>query len=60
MKQIVIAMKGKHFDLPHIFWQQPQTFNETRLGDKELWNPGYTAKTDTILKKKLRRHLKLL
>ena len=60
MKQIVIAIKGKHFDLPHIFWQQTRTFNETRLRDKELWDPGYTTKTDTILKKKLRRHLKLL
>ena len=32
-------------------------FNETRLRDKELWDPGYTAKKDTILKKKLARHL---
>ena len=37
-----------------------RTFSETRLRDKELWDQGYTAKTDTILKKKLRRHLKLL
>ena len=59
MKQIVKAMKGKHFDLPHIFWQQPRTFGETRLRDKELWDPDYTAKTDAILKKKLRRRLKL-
>ena len=59
MKQIVIAMKGKHFDLPHIFWQQPRTLCETKLRDKELWDPDYTAKTDTILKKKLKRHLKL-
>ena len=60
MKQILTAVKGKHFDLPYIFWQQPRrTFSETRLRDKELWDPGYTAKTDTILKKKLRRHLKL-
>ena len=50
MKQIVIAMKGKHFDLPQIFWQQTRTFSETRLRDKQLWDPGYTAKTDTILK----------
>ena len=50
MKQIVIAMKGKHFDLPHIFGQQTRTFGEKRLRDKELWDPGYTAKTDTILK----------
>ena len=60
MKQIIKAMKGKHFDLPHISWQRPRTFSETRLRDKELWDPGYTAKTDTILKKKLRRHLKPL
>ena len=60
MKQIVIAMKGKHFDLPHIFWQQTRTFSETRLRDIELWDPGYTAKADAGLKKKLRRHLKLL
>ena len=60
MKQIVIAMKEKRFDLPHIFWQQPRTLSETRLCDKELWDPGYTAKTNTILKKKLRRYLKLL
>ena len=58
MKQIVIAMKGKYFNLPDIFWQQTRTFRETRLRDKELWDPGYTAKTDTILKKKLRRLLK--
>ena len=60
MKQIVIATKGKHFDLPHSLWQQTRTFSETRLRDKELWDPGYTEKTDTILKKKLRRRLKLL
>ena len=36
MKQIVIAMKGKHFDLPHIFGQQTRTFGEKRLRDKEL------------------------
>ena len=60
MKQIVIAMKGKHFNLAHISWQQTRTFSETRLCYKELWDPGYTAKTDTILTKKLRRHLKLL
>ena len=60
MKQIVIAMKGKHFNLPHIFWHLTRTFTETRLRDKELWDPGYTAKTDTILKKKLRRLPKLL
>ena len=59
MKQIFKAMKGKHFDLPHIFWQRPRTFSETRLCDKELWHPDYTAKTDAILKKKLRRRLKL-
>ena len=48
MKQIVIAIKkGKHFDLPHIFWRQTRTFtpfSETRLRDKELWDQGYTAK----------------
>ena len=30
MKQIVTAMKEKHFDLPGIFWQQTRTFSETR------------------------------
>ena len=52
MKQIVIAMKGKHFNLPHIFWQQTRTFSETRLRDKEFRDPGYTPKTDTILNKR--------
>ena len=33
------------------------SFSETRLRDNELWDPGYTAKKDTILKKKLTRHL---
>ena len=50
MKQIVITIKWKHFDLPQIFWQQTRTFSETRLHEKQLWDPGYTAKTDTILK----------
>ena len=64
MNQIVIAIKkGKQFDLPHIIWQhdnRPESFtafSETRLRDKELWDPGYTAQTDTIPKKKLTRHL---
>ena len=59
MKQIVITMKEKHFDLPHSFWQKTRTFSETRLRDKEHRDPGHTVKTDTILKKQLRRHLKL-
>ena len=46
MKQIVIAMKGKHFDLrTSHFFDKPQNVSETRLRDKELWDPGYTAKT---------------
>ena len=49
MKQIFIAIKkGKHFHLTHIFANRPETFSETRLRDKELWDPGYSAKTDTI------------
>ena len=32
-------------------------FNEIRLRDIELWDPGYTAKTDTIPKKTLTRCL---
>ena len=57
MKQIFIAIKkGKHFHLTHIFANRPETFSETRLLDKELWDPaGYTAKTDTFLNKNRRK-----
>ena len=52
--------KGKHFDLPYIIWQQTRivtALSETRLRDKELWDPGYIAEKDTIPKKKLTRHV---
>ena len=52
--------KGKRFYLPRIIWQRPESFtafSETRLRDKELSDPGYTAKTDTIPKKTLTRRL---
>ena len=43
-----------------LFDNRPESFtafNEIRLRDKELWDPGYTAKTDTIPKKTLTRCL---
>ena len=61
MKQIVVAIKkGKHFHLAHIFYKRPESFtpfSETRLRHKELWDPGHTARKDTILKTKPTRHL---
>ena len=61
MNQIVIAIRKENIltDLT-LFDDKPEsftTFSETRLRDKELWDPGYTAETDTIPKKKLTRHL---
>ena len=61
MNQIVIAIKKKENILTYLtlFDNRPESFtafSETRLRDKELWDPGYTAQTDTIPKKKLTRH----
>ena len=61
MNQIVIAIKKENV-LTYLTLFDNRTesftaFNEMRLRDKELWDPGYTAKTDTIPKKKLTRHL---
>ena len=61
MKQIVIAIKkGSILTYLTFFDNRPESFTpfrETRLRDKELWDPGYTTKKDTILKKKITRHL---
>ena len=55
MKQIVIILKKANI-LTYLtfFDNRPESFtplSETRLRDKELWDPGYTAKKYTILKK---------
>ena len=54
MNQIVIAVKKENFlTYLTLFDNRPESFtafSETRLRDKELWDPGYTAKTDTIPK----------
>ena len=61
MNQIVIAIKKENIlTYLTLFDNRPESFSvfsETRLRDKELWDPGYTAETDTIPKKKLTRHL---
>ena len=61
MKQIVIAIKKENvLTYLTLFDNRPESFtafSETRLRDKELWDPGYTAQTDIIPKKKLTRHL---
>ena len=61
MNQIVIAIKKESIlSYLTLFDKRPESFtvfSETRLRDKELGDPGYTAKTDTIPKKKLTRHL---
>ena len=61
MNQIVIAIKKEnvltYLTLFDNTTESFTAFNETRLRDKELWDPGYTAQTDTIPKKKLTRHL---
>ena len=49
MKQIVAARKGNILTYLTFFDNRPESFSETRLRDKELWDPGCTAKTDTIL-----------
>ena len=55
MKQIVIILKkGNILTCLTFFDNRPESFtplSETRLRDKQLWEPGYTAKTYTILKK---------
>ena len=61
MNQTVIAIKEENI-LTYLilFDNRLESFSpcsETRLRDKELWDPGYTAKTDTILKKTLTRRL---
>ena len=61
MNQIVIDIKKENvLTYLTLFDNRPESctvFSETRLRDKELGDPGYTAKTDTIPKKKLTRHL---
>ena len=61
MNQIVIAIKKENIlTYLTLFDNRPESFtvfSETRLRDKELWDLGYTAKKDTIPKKKLTRHL---
>ena len=61
MKQIVISIKkGNILTYITFFDNRPESFaplSETRLRDKELWDPGHTAKKDPILKMKLTRHL---
>ena len=53
MNQIVIAIKKENvLTYLTLFDNRPESFtafSETRLRDKELWDPGYTAKTDIIL-----------
>ena len=61
MNQTVIAIKEENI-LTYLilFDNRPESFSpcsETRLRDKEFCDPGYTAKTDTILKKTLTRRL---
>ena len=55
MKQIVIILKkGNILTYLTFFDNRLESFtpsSETRLRDKQLWEPGYTAKTYTILKK---------
>ena len=61
MNQIVIVIKKENIlTYLTLFDDKPESFtpfSETRLRDKELWDPGYTAETHTIPKKKLTRHL---
>ena len=51
MKQIVIAIKkGNILTYLTFFDNRPESFtpfSETRLRDKELWDPGHTAKKDS-------------
>ena len=61
MNQIVIAIKKENvLTYLTLFDNRPKSFtvfSETILRDKELWDAGYTAKTDTIPKKTLARRL---
>ena len=53
MNQIVIAIKKENIlTYLTLFHNKPESFtafSETRLRDKELWDPGYIAETDTML-----------
>ena len=48
IKQIVVTLKkGNLLTYLTFFDNRPESFtpfSETRLRDKELWDPGYTAK----------------
>ena len=61
MNQVVIAIKKENIlTYLTLFDNRPESFSafsEMRLRDKELWDPGFTAKTDTIPQNKLTRHL---
>ena len=61
MNQIVIAIKKENvLTYLTLFDNRRESFtvfSETILRDKELWDAGYTAKTDTIPKKTLARRL---
>ena len=61
MNQIVIAIKKENIlTYLTLFHNKPESFtafSETRLRDKQLWDPGYTAGTDAIPKKNFTRHL---
>ena len=63
MNQIVIAIKEENFfTYVTLIDNRPESFtpfSETRMRDKKLWDPGYTAKIDTISKKKLAKHLNI-
>ena len=58
VRQIVIAIK-KEKTLTYLtfFDNRLKAFSETGLSDIELWDPGFSVKTDTILKKQVTRHL---
>ena len=55
MKQIVITLKKGNILTYLTFFDNRSgsftPFSETRLRDKELWDPGYTTKKYTILNK---------
>ena len=63
MNQIVVAIKEeKILTYLTLICNRPESFtpfSETRLRDRKLWDPGYTAKIDTISKKKLAKHLNI-
>lgn len=58
VRQIVMAIK-KEKTLTYLTFidNRPEAFSETRLSDKDLWDAGFSVKTDTILKKNVTRHL---